>query len=737
MVQAMSNCATEPSAARTSRDLRALAWTVSSLADDTELEPFVEGIPDVLWGPTERRYSYDEHIQRLMRDPHLQLLLRVEGLLRSCDTGLLSPEAFTRRQITCYKALWAIASLQNPGSSLSHQPLNFRFDYPRRIHRAHIGQYSISAWALMDWNVFCSMLGRLAELSTYLAVCEAEYHNGGHTPNLQPVTSYLESAMESLNISLSETPEIMHYILYGVAEPTVSPLRLIAGLSRVLVILRTTTPHRILFRYLERCAELESPPYRWKDTRARISLDNTAQFSAFKDILERTLERVIVGGGLDRLNDVKTSGWMDTIVQELYASWMPDQTSEPTALPTGIIHYLINRTSDTALSQFVSNHHLEMRSAFPITLSATRPVIDPYGREIKIDETLAALWRILSLPLRIPTFNMEKPWSIFDAILEKVIDSGRSNSSVIAMVKTKILDNLGWWIEEFPHSVLCTETAHARASEFREEEGYVLRNHIIETSVALLAEFLEDCNSTLVLYKAAETIRHIGASAVPRAEIHASHQVRLANGMHRAANVDKPDVDLIDAVISCRMFDLYTQPGPSESHPWLDDPIARSQIQDALSAYANSSPIISPISLRAQAIIEGLDRLHGKGEIICENYAGDQSGRRWGDKKWKTSASWLWLESNELIPLSDSDKDLLGIQNAHARRALPSLSRVYGIAECFRENGCAPSATKPFLAVSSPGFMNEFSDGVIKGGKQCVMGWARVERVPSAGKSSD
>ncbi|KAJ7668257.1 hypothetical protein B0H17DRAFT_1018536 [Mycena rosella] len=62
MVETMSRRATEPSAARTSRDFQALAWTVSSLADDTELEPFVEGIPDVLWGPTERRYTYDDRI---------------------------------------------------------------------------------------------------------------------------------------------------------------------------------------------------------------------------------------------------------------------------------------------------------------------------------------------------------------------------------------------------------------------------------------------------------------------------------------------------------------------------------------------------------------------------------------------------------------------------------------------------------------------------------------------------
>ncbi|KAJ7456143.1 hypothetical protein FB451DRAFT_1564735 [Mycena latifolia] len=48
MVEAMCRCATEPSTARRTRDYQALVWTVKSLADDTELEPLIEAIPDVL-----------------------------------------------------------------------------------------------------------------------------------------------------------------------------------------------------------------------------------------------------------------------------------------------------------------------------------------------------------------------------------------------------------------------------------------------------------------------------------------------------------------------------------------------------------------------------------------------------------------------------------------------------------------------------------------------------------------
>jgi hypothetical protein len=106
-------------------DYRALVWTVKPLADDAELEPFVEGLHDVVWGPVSRRLTYQGHIQDLLRNPDLQLLSRIESPLHSCSSGLLSVEASRRRKITCFKALWAIASLQTPCVLTHPEPLNF------------------------------------------------------------------------------------------------------------------------------------------------------------------------------------------------------------------------------------------------------------------------------------------------------------------------------------------------------------------------------------------------------------------------------------------------------------------------------------------------------------------------------------------------------------------------------------------------------------------------------------
>ncbi|KAJ7899011.1 hypothetical protein B0H13DRAFT_2196313, partial [Mycena leptocephala] len=126
MMEAMSRAATESSQERLERDRRALIWTVKSLADEIELEPFVEAIPDLLWGPSGRRYTYADHIRRLVQNPGVQLHNRIASLLDTCYTGILSLDASKRRQITCYKALWAIASLAT--FTQSSEELKFAVD---------------------------------------------------------------------------------------------------------------------------------------------------------------------------------------------------------------------------------------------------------------------------------------------------------------------------------------------------------------------------------------------------------------------------------------------------------------------------------------------------------------------------------------------------------------------------------------------------------------------------------
>jgi hypothetical protein len=118
MVEGVFRKAAEYSAERSDRDTKALLWTVKSLTDDTEFEPFIEAIPELLWDAQGQRrsgYGYDNHMRRLM-DPEIQLLHRIHTFLQSSRSDLLTFDASKRRQIACYKAIWALSSLAIPGA---------------------------------------------------------------------------------------------------------------------------------------------------------------------------------------------------------------------------------------------------------------------------------------------------------------------------------------------------------------------------------------------------------------------------------------------------------------------------------------------------------------------------------------------------------------------------------------------------------------------------------------------
>jgi hypothetical protein len=165
----MVRCATEVSDERVIRDQRALIWTVKSLTNEIELEPFVESIPDALWGPNGRRLVYDNYILALANDAEVHLVTRIENLLRSCESGLLKAEIKERRQITCLKALWAIASLADPT-----ERTQFLFDLSAVYRLAAseplspevsgaVHQHALSVYALIQWHSSCAINSVLHE----------------------------------------------------------------------------------------------------------------------------------------------------------------------------------------------------------------------------------------------------------------------------------------------------------------------------------------------------------------------------------------------------------------------------------------------------------------------------------------------------------------------------------------------------------------------------------------------
>ncbi|KAJ7644934.1 hypothetical protein FB45DRAFT_300880 [Roridomyces roridus] len=162
MMEVMVTKAIASSPGRDNRDEQVIAWTVRSLTDDTELEPFVEALPDLIWGPNGQRHSYDTMIHRLLDVRDIRLVSRIQDLLRSCDSGLLMPEAESKRRISCSKALWSlgyfIGSDTGPRDSFPHFDHNLLESQSHsRSTTSRIHHFAISASSLARWISFCAV----------------------------------------------------------------------------------------------------------------------------------------------------------------------------------------------------------------------------------------------------------------------------------------------------------------------------------------------------------------------------------------------------------------------------------------------------------------------------------------------------------------------------------------------------------------------------------------------------
>ncbi|KAF7343198.1 hypothetical protein MVEN_01751000 [Mycena venus] len=175
MVAVMNRDAVVPSSQRDKRDGLAIVWTFKSLTDNNELQPFVEALPDLIYGPNGRRGMYDHMISMLLADRDIRLVQRIENLLQTCDSGLLHPDHETWCRIISIKALWAIAyflashsSTQRTFPVFDRQLLSSQLAHPRPII-----SYSASTVALVQWIGFCAVSAHVQTVLSMLAASPA------------------------------------------------------------------------------------------------------------------------------------------------------------------------------------------------------------------------------------------------------------------------------------------------------------------------------------------------------------------------------------------------------------------------------------------------------------------------------------------------------------------------------------------------------------------------------------
>ncbi|KAJ7659577.1 hypothetical protein DFH06DRAFT_1297191 [Mycena polygramma] len=629
MMEVIVRTAMEDSPARRKRDYHALVWTVKSLADETELEPFVDALPEVLWRPYRPRDVYSGHVRRLVDHRDVQLCARIDGLYTSCTNGILLPEANTRRRMSCYKALWAVASLarpvstQNPDSEL---PVDFHKCpiYPRRALWERDGQqdlrhYAISAQALMKWSTFRAIEAGLEDHGKYLTHCLSGSPHNLEPPPI-PIISFLRFVTSGCGVysegdGILYDPEFRPSADCRSTRTSSQNMKLLELVERI----RNITPHSILMEYIINSADLDAAPYRAGETLATLSqaVDRSIPFTAFENLLFGTLEYV-----LNR--DCSTLGpelsWFDTLMTELCSLWKP---ADPGVIPSAIIHYLNHRGSDSAVSEFLLQNGIcdyVWRCVRPTLYFTEANLLSPHGKQNDMQDLISALWTFAfwdcsRKPLRHYTITSHMDTLDAMSCLESFV-------TIIALLKLGILldCSMSWQGgAKIPGECLDALLSHGIFPPDAERSGdrSYSRGDVVEAVLHLLTGFLENCTAAELPYKAVETLGKILTAIYrvgPSTPIQNVHQIRFATSVHGIV-VGTGGRALTSAIVRSHLLDWYGGLGDKDlDHAWITAPTARQTLTDAFTTYKSnlSADSDSPQDLldRLRAILHGLETLH-------------------------------------------------------------------------------------------------------------------------------
>ncbi|KAJ7236526.1 hypothetical protein C8J57DRAFT_1194351, partial [Mycena rebaudengoi] len=394
MVESMLRAATEFSDGRAARDKQALVWTMKSLASDEELEPFIDAIPDVLWGSYSRHHVYDNHIDCLIRAPDTLLMDRLYSFFDNSRRGILDPEQKIRLHKMIYKTLWAILSVYDATDSSKPPPRFYGEDtYFLASADPTVEPYKCSALALLQWHKHWETNTQILEVIEELQRCERDIHMG-KVPDVHSISTSL-LGHRKFNVIANEMDR------YSRSPDMASASQLIPQWLLQIQVRHAGAPLDGLKHYLDRASSLDSPPYRFEETLSSISPKTIIISSATRKSVESTLDQIIYTH-MDKFNRLGTDvHWLDNIIYVLFSYWWPeDDPEESIALPRGIVHYLNARNSEGALWQFMERFNdNKCWNCIPKTLLAGPSRPHPHASRAVEDtdrtQTLKALWNML------------------------------------------------------------------------------------------------------------------------------------------------------------------------------------------------------------------------------------------------------------------------------------------------------------------------------------------------------
>ncbi|KAJ7766125.1 hypothetical protein B0H16DRAFT_1523151 [Mycena metata] len=629
MVDSVFRQAINPSAERDSRDEKALIWTLDSLTDDFELEPFIDAIPDILWRTSQRRWLNDKYIHRLIEDPASDLVSRIQNFEHGCYSDVIPVEVAKRRKISCYKAIWALCSL-----STTEKPIQIRM--PSRFESMQdpeVSPYYISAQAMQAWAGLCGAKGLLDRTLGHLRAVEQD--TAAKRPPDRRTMVQIRSCLDQLH-------NIPGFIL---TLPNASAFKdsdnawdVLSSATKSTIDIITDLPLQTLLGYLADATGSDKIPYQFKATRALLlPPDGTISSPRALQTVQTVLDRVMYHN-LERFKETEEYIWLDEVFSTLVSYWDPQEADH--TLPWAVVDYLASRGYHTAVSRAIGSISPNAWRRLPETIlhgPADTPrqfnTLYPNGRSDSLTARLTGVWTAC---FSIEDFIFESGHadvSNWKAIISAVSQTAHHQfftPSVLAMAKTAFLRHLEQEINNlnkedlalrFTKPVLLAQASSPSVERFIQHETGMrmdLRRRYTEERLATLTEFLQQCSLNRLLMRSAPTMRFVGGF-LPQSAIHPDHQLQFATAVKELFTAG--DITLLQEFPSLRIWSHYTPTDRSNpglnSYAWLDDFRAREVLQEALRTYLQKAPPKSILSAHIHKIVTQLvtqlDNLHPSG----------------------------------------------------------------------------------------------------------------------------
>ncbi|KAJ7752544.1 hypothetical protein B0H16DRAFT_1723479 [Mycena metata] len=550
----------------------------------------------------------ETHIQQLMQTADAGLLSRIEELLQSCGSGLLPEDARKRREITCYKALWAIASIQTPSSTLL--PLDFSqfTDYfGWQASDRGIDHYRHSVILLMKWSTFCHTKTLLAAVVNKLSADVSL----GRAPNLESFKPFLERHhWQDICFPPFISQRLLQY--YNGDTATFGTLDLVADVVQAFKTFSKQTPYNLFFIYCVWAVTQETLPYRFSETEEIIFPGNNcpAAFATYAVGLEYALAAITLPP-LDspKWNEPATQCF-NIVMCRLCAFWCPED-SDPRPIPRSLTRYCAARKIHFVVHDCLRSSGIIPRllRAIPVTLSSASGS-PSWGPEDALDDVLVTLWHVTCSGYGYRLFyTAERCQPILDAISTAPVTP--MIFSTITMLEMALLTRANE-LASPRNSMLSPEAELPPSTGDGPTE---LKDHSnINPGITLLTEFLEGWTSNFTPYEPAVTMRYIALSiSIPYSKVDGAQQLRFATSIHRVltAHTDDPQsLEVLNALMISPIFTTYE--GAYGFHPWLDNPTACSQIKGILSDRLRRprSTLAPELSAYFARLIRGLESRH-------------------------------------------------------------------------------------------------------------------------------